>query len=37
MNSERRHIGHARNADRKRLMAVMGRVVRFFEEEHAEV
>jgi Plasmid pRiA4b ORF-3-like protein len=28
---------YARNADKKRLMAVMGRVVKFFEEEHAEV
>src|ERR1700681_4131032 len=28
---------YARNADRKRLMAVMDRVVKFFEEEHAEV
>ncbi len=28
---------YARNADKKRLMAVMDRVVKFFEEEHAEV
>ncbi len=28
---------YARSADKKRLMAVMGRVVKFFEEEHAEV
>ena len=28
---------YARNADKRRLMAVMGRVVKFFEEEHAEV
>jgi hypothetical protein len=28
---------YARNADKKRLMAVMDRVVNFFEEEHAEV
>ncbi|HXE56197.1 MAG TPA: plasmid pRiA4b ORF-3 family protein [Tepidisphaeraceae bacterium] len=28
---------YARNADKKRLMAVMSRVVKFFEEEHAEV
>ena len=28
---------YTRNADKKRLMAVMGRVVKFFEEEHAEV
>jgi Plasmid pRiA4b ORF-3-like protein len=28
---------YARNADMKRLMAVQGRVVKFFEEEHAEV
>jgi Plasmid pRiA4b ORF-3-like protein len=28
---------YARNADKKRLMAVMCRLVKFFEEEHAEV
>ena len=28
---------YARNAEMKRLMAVQGRVVKFFEEEHAEV
>ncbi len=28
---------YARNADKKRLMAVMSRVIKFFEEEHAEV
>jgi hypothetical protein len=28
---------YARNADKKRLMAVMDRVVKFFEAEHAEV
>lgn len=30
-------IGAARNADKKRLLAVMDRVVKFFGEEHAEV
>jgi hypothetical protein len=28
---------HARNADKKRLVAVWDRVVKFFEEEHAEI
>jgi hypothetical protein len=28
---------YARNADKKRLLAVMSRVLKFFEEEHAEV
>jgi hypothetical protein len=28
---------YARNADKKRLLAVMDRVVKFFEQEHAEV
>ena len=29
--------GYARDADKRRLLAVMGRVVKFFEEEHAAV
>jgi hypothetical protein len=28
---------HAPSADRNRLMAVQGRVIKFFEEEHAEI
>ncbi len=38
LNDETGHAAvFARNADKKRLMAVMDRVVKFFEEEHAQV